>query len=47
MFNRALEIDVNLMNILAKRIRLTNEQLQGSSEAEVEAPLAASSDNAN
>ena len=47
MFNRAPQIAVNLMDILAKRIRLTNEQLQGSSEAEVVDPLAASSDNAN
>jgi CRP-like cAMP-binding protein len=47
MFNRAPEIAVNLMKILAKRIRLTNEQLQGSSEAEVEDPLEPNSDNAN
>ena len=38
MFNRAPEIAVNLMYILAKRLRMTNEQLQGSGEPEVEDP---------
>ena len=47
MFNRAPEIAVNLMNILAKRIRSTNEQLQGPGEPEVEIPLELPSEGAS